>query len=52
MNANSNIKGKNDQLKSELKQAYCEIAELKQTIDMKDRRIGALQSKNTVLEME
>lgn len=28
-NANSSIKGKNDQLKSELKAAYGEIAELK-----------------------
>lgn len=52
LNANNSMKSKNDQLKYELKAAYCEIAELKQLMAMKDRKIGALQSKNTVLTME
>ena len=52
LNANNSIKSKNDLLKNELKAAYCEIAELKQTLAMKERRIGALQSKNAVLAME
>ena len=38
-----------EKLKTELKQAYSEIAELKQALTMKERKIGQLQSKNTVL---
>ena len=42
MNTNSTIKTNNNKLKTELKAAYSEIAELKQTMAMKDRKIGAL----------
>ena len=43
------MKGKNDQLAVELKNANAEIAELKQSLAMKDRRIGQLSSTNAVL---
>ena len=39
----------NRKLKAELKVAYSELAELKQTLAMKDRRIAHLQSKNAIL---
>ena len=43
------MKVKNDQLSNELKKANDEIAELKQALATKDRRIGQLQSNNAVL---
>ena len=51
-NRNSNMKGQNDKLKNELKAAYCEIAELKQALAMKERKIGSLQQKNAMLALE
>ena len=42
----------NRKLKVELKVAYSELAELKQTLAMKDRKIANLQSRNTVLTVE
>ena len=52
LDQNQSVKMKNEQLKRELKTAYGEIAELRQTLAMRDRKIGQLQSKLTVQAME
>ena len=45
----SSLEAQNKKLKAEVKAAYSELAEVKQSIAMKDRRIAQLQSKNTVI---
>ena len=43
----NSLAGQNKKLKAELKAAYSELAELKQQLAMKDRKISQLQSRNT-----
>ena len=47
--SDSSLAGQNKKLKAEVKAAYSELAELKQTIAMRDRKIAQLQSRQTAI---
>lgn len=49
MDEASNLKVKNDKLKKELKNAYSEIAELNETLTMKNRKIEAFEFEKNVI---
>ena len=50
MDQSAGEKAQNGKLKTELKSAYSEIASLKQTLAMRDRKINNLEQKNKALE--